>query len=285
MFYILDLELLKKTNRLIIMKICTWNVNKATDKKQREDVWKYFLEMDTDIAFLQEVNSIPKKVLSNYECLSRNALKKNYQNQDFSTAILVRGSVNRKINFSSPIKWVDEELKCFVGHLVGAEITLPSGKSFNVVSVYIPYWSIPKERLKEDVSEVKLKQARSRVWVKEIFWQALLNENLNEHNWIIGGDLNASVTLDKVGENKIGKNKETLNRIKELGFLECLEHSQGKLTPTFKKNGEIKDQIDHLFIPKRMETELLNCEVGDKERVFGGTSRLSDHLPIIATLK
>ena len=55
------------------MKVCTWNVNKAT--KNREGTWQYLLKINADIIFLQEVNSIPEVISSKYTIL------KNFQQQ------------------------------------------------------------------------------------------------------------------------------------------------------------------------------------------------------------
>jgi len=104
------------------MKICTWNVRRAT--KKREDVWKYFLEMDVDIALLQEVNSIPESVTSNYAILEKKAFGKNGKEQHFSTAVLVRGVVERELNLSSSWDWVNEEIKRFDGNLQGMKFAV-----------------------------------------------------------------------------------------------------------------------------------------------------------------
>jgi exonuclease III len=265
------------------MKICTWNVRRAT--KKREDVWKYFLEMDVDIALLQEVNSIPESVTSNYAILEKKAFGKNGKEQHFSTAVLVRGVVERELNLSSSWDWVNEEIKRFDGNLILAEITLTAGKSFRVISVYSPAWPVDRQRLEGiDVSDVKLKQ-NPDVWLTEILWAALLSENLKEHLWIVGGDLNSSVTFDTLWKNGDRGNQEIQNRMNRLGFIECLVYHQGQLTPTFKNatGGKVIHQMDHLYIPERIKQDLLSCKTGDADRIFD--SSLSDHLPIIAEVK
>ena len=71
----------------------------------------------------------------------------------------------------------------------------------------------------------------------------------------------------------------------ELGLVEVLRHTKGQLTPTFRNanNREVIHQLDHLFISKQMIPNLLHCDVGSADEVFGGN--LSDHLPIIADFK
>ena len=62
--------------------------------------------------------------------------------------------------------------------------------------IKLPAWPIDPERLKGvDVKGIKLSN-NPDVWVTEILWVALLNENLNELPWIVAGYLNSSVTFD-----------------------------------------------------------------------------------------
>ncbi|MCD4666037.1 MAG: endonuclease/exonuclease/phosphatase family protein [Bacteroidales bacterium] len=265
------------------MRVCTWNMRRAT--KSRDDLWEYFLEIDADIAFLQEVGSIPLSVSSHYSIMQRKALGKNGQSQRFYTAVLVRGSIDKPLNFSTSWNWVNEELRRFEGNLVSAEITLVSGKSFRLISVYSPAWPIDRQRLKGiDVSEVKLKN-NPDIWLTEILWAVLSNEDLNELPWIVAGDLNSSITFDMLWNNGPRGNQEIQDRMSTLGFIECLRFSQGKLTPTFRnpRGGKVIHQMDHLFVSEHMTLQLLSCMTGDARRVFGNS--LSDHLPIIAEFK
>jgi exonuclease III len=140
------------------MKVLTWNVRRAI--KEREDVWGYFLELDPDIALLQEVGSVPDYIASNYSVLLGKAYAGNGQFQKFHTSVIVKGSITKQLNFSSQWDWVNEELQTFKGNIIPTEISLASGERFRVVSAYCPAWPIFKrERHKEiDVSVVKLKK-------------------------------------------------------------------------------------------------------------------------------
>jgi len=51
--------------------------------------WDYFIEIDPDIALLQEVGKIPKEIEKDYSCLIKNATKKNGGEQHIGTAIMV----------------------------------------------------------------------------------------------------------------------------------------------------------------------------------------------------
>jgi exonuclease III len=202
------------------MRICTWNVRHAS--KDSNDLWDYFLEIDADVALLQEVGTIPPSVASRYSHLQRKALRKNGQPQTFSTAVLVRGSIDEQIIFSTSWDWVNEELQRFEGNLVSAVITLPSGKSFRVLSVYSPAWPIDRQRLKGiDVSGIKLKN-NPDIWLTEILWAALSSTDLDELPWIVAGDLNSSITFDTLWNDGPRGNQEIQDRMSDLGLLECL---------------------------------------------------------------
>jgi hypothetical protein len=68
----------------------------------------------------------------------------------------------------------------------------------------------------------------------------------------------------------------------DLGFVECLRQSQGKLVPTFRNpsDGKVIHQMDHLFVSGSLATKLTCCATGEHARVFD--AKLSDHLPIVA---
>ena len=76
-------------------------------------------------------------------------------------------------------------------------------------------------------------------------------------------------------------NKEIRDRMYNLGFKECLLEYNGKLVPTFKNtSGEVLHQLDHLYVTNNIFSRLIECKVGDKNKIFNKS--LSDHLPIIA---
>lgn len=272
-----------KTCDGVIMKICTWNINKAT--KKREGVWQYLLNIDADIIFLQEVNSIPEMISSKYMIVERKAITKNDTPQKFSTVILVKGKIKKEIKLYSKHKWVNQEIERFKGNLVAAKIVLDSGFEANVISVYSPAWSINKERWQDkDISNIKLKN-NPELWLTEILYAGLLNENINNNAWIVGGDLNSSLTFDSYPSKIFQGNLEIQERMTSFGFIECLNKFNNNLIPTFRnpKDGKIIHQMDHLFVTQNIYENIINCETGYHKHIFDGL--LSDHLPIIAEFK
>lgn len=177
---------------------------------------------------------------------------------------------------------MNDELRRFEGNLVAAEVALESGERFKVMSVYCPAWPVDPERLQGvDVSAVKLEN-NPDMWCTELMWAALCNERLDGVPWIVGGDLNSSPTFDWMWADGPRGNKEVQQRMDKLGFVECLRHAEGCLTPTFRnpKGGKIIHQLDHLYVPKALIERLTACSVGDPKEVFDKS--LSDHLPILA---
>ena len=267
------------------MKILNWNVNKATKMQKREGVWKYLLEVDADIVFLQEVNSIPSYIADKYTILKRKAITKNDTLQHFSTAVLVKGSIKEEIALQSKYEWVNKELKRFDGNLIAVKAVLDSGFEINLISAYSPAWFIDRNRWKnEDYANVKLKN-NPELWMTEILYSALLNEQIEGESWIVGGDLNSSLSFDDYSSKLFQGNFEIQDRMKELGFTECLNTFNDGLVPTFKnpKDGKIIHQMDHLFVTPNIYKNIHTCMIGNQDIIF--KESLSDHLPIIAEFK
>ena len=261
------------------MKVCTWNINGATVK--REDVWNYLVKVSPDIALLQEVGSIPDYILSNYSVVQRKATKKNGDPQRFSTVILTKFNI-KEIKLESDLNWVNKELEFFNGNLVSACITLDAGIELNVISVYSPAWPIDKKRLTDiDTKDVILK-ANPELWLTEILYTTLKSQNIINDAWLVSGDFNSSTTFD---ETFSSGNQEIQDRMLNIGFTECLKSHNGKLIPTFKntKGGKIIHQMDHIFVSQNMYTTIVRCNVEAHNTIFD--KNLSDHLPIISEFK
>lgn len=271
------------------MKIITWNIHGAN---QTSLVWQLILELSPDIVLLQEVRGIPDSIKEKYSVLSRLATTKAGTPQKFSTVILVKGRIIEEIILKSEYEWVNRELEFFKGNFVGCVVELNNHDQCNVVSVYSPAWPVDSSRLNGvDVSPLKL-AGNPKIWPAEIIWSALKNTKRNDESWIVGGDFNCSETFDKEWQDKNGVrfglrnsgNKELLDRLEHIGFMECLRQFNMKIVSTFKNpRGQINHQMDHLFVTSDIFKKISNCNVGIKDIVFG--QRLSDHLPIIADFK
>lgn len=248
----------------------------------RSAAWDYLLERDPDLALLQEVGSIPDSVRSRYACHSALATGKSGCPQRFSTAILVRGGLGNAVPLRSSAPWVQDELDRFAGNLLACEVEPHGGPAAHAVSVYSPAWPVDRGRLESvDVTSVRLTQNRD-VWVADLLWSALsAYGSLAAGSWVVAGDFNLSETFDLWRGGPRG-NREYLDRMADLGLVECLRASRGELTPTSRNTDRttIKHQMDHLFVSASLAERLVSCEVGQRDTVFG--QNLSDHLPIIA---
>jgi len=256
------------------MRICCWNVKGAS---ARSRVWELFDEISPDLALLQEVGGVPVFIGDKYQFVMRQA-----SGNRFHTAVLTRGSIGQPIQLSSRWDWVNREIELFHGNLVAHSVSV-LGHEYRVLSVYSPAWPVDAERLRGvDVEPVKLK-LNPKVWVTELLWAALLNrDTADAAPWVVGGDLNASETFDYMWRGGPRGNREILDRMSDLGFVECLRQSQGKLVPTFRnpRDGKVIHQMDHLFVSGSLATKLTCCATGEHASVFD--AKLSDHLPIVA---
>ena len=174
---------------------------------------------------------------------------------------------------------MNQEYSYFSGNILGYHIFGSDEKDYNVISVYSPHWAIPKDRLSEvDVSNVKLQQ-NSKVYCTEILW-ALLKTRLpsENENWIIGGDFNTSAKFDGAWGSG---NQEVIDRLKDLGLIDCISHCHKDFIPTFKNagSGEIVHQLDYLYVNQPLLSFLKSSDAMKQENVF--ERNLSDHLPVV----
>lgn len=261
------------------MRVVTWNCRKAS---AQSGVWDYLLELAPDLALLQEVCGMPQHVASRYATVQHYPVRKNGLPQQFTTTILVRGAVGNRITLQGPVPWVDDEIQHFAGNLVGVELQPDHGPRLRCVCVYSPAWPVDKRRLVDvDVTAVRLMHNRD-VWVGDLLWAALSrNKSQPGDPWIIGGDFNLCETFDAWRGGPRG-NREYLDRMDQLGLVDCLRYAQGTLTPTFRtlRTGTVTAQIDYLFVTDILRASLVTCDTGSRQRVFA--QGLSDHLPIVA---
>jgi len=259
------------------MRVITWNCRRSTKEK---DIWKHLQELSPDIMLLQEVSSFPNWIENNYIYKYEKSSMKNSTKQKFGNLLAHNGENIQEIELPTDLAWVNKEIKKFKGNLLSYNIKLDSN-SLNLISVYSPAWPLNSNLLNQDqISSVKLTQNRE-LWLADLLWYALkCNIKPNEY-YIIGGDFNLSITFDSWGKKPRG-NQEYLDRMRDIGLIECLKEYNGRLIPTFKNtdNGKKLHQIDHLFVTTNLYEKIKYCYVGDESIIF--ENKLSDHLPIIA---
>lgn len=198
------------------------------------------------------------------------------------TGILVKGVSIEDIRLPAPNEWVARELENFKESFTTKTVTLHSGITLRVMSVYNPACRIDPARLEGiDTTGIRLTQNRD-VWGTELLWASLKSMNIKaDEPFVVAGDLNSSETFDYA---KPRGNREVMERMNALGLSDCLRTFKGQLTPTFRspRSGFVIHQLDYLYVTDALLGKLAWCDVGSAERVFKSTPSLSDHLPIVA---
>ena len=261
------------------IRVVTWNVRRA---KRTSDVWKILLQINPDVATLQEVGEIPEEIVGKYRILSKTPRKEDGGDQRFTTVILTKGEMNSSLRLRSDAEWVNKEAAYYDGNIVYCTTTMDDNQVFHVVSVYSPAWHIPKERLAgTDISSIKLDN-NPNLYLTEIVWSLLKDVKIsNASNWIVAGDLNSSVTFDSWGSKPRG-NQEIIDRMNALGLVDCLSYSAQELVPTFRNpshGNKFIHQLDYLYVNRPLLSRMIDSKVLDGQGIFEDS--LSDHLPIV----
>ena len=263
------------------MKIVTWNMRRAT---KRSVAWDYLEKIDPDVAFLQEVNSVPESITTKFSFHSLPAVSKYGNVQKFHTVILSKLPFVDDVELSSTLTWVNDARDFFKGNIIGKAIEVNNQK-LNLVNAYSPAWIVPDDfTAGVDVTGVKLQQ-NPDVWATEILWKCLYDHPLlYSESWLVGGDLNSSETFDYQRKNRPRGNLEIIERMNALGLYDALRTHHGCLVPTHRNNrgGKIIHQLDHFYMSKHLLDVMKDCQTGSHEDVFD--SKLSDHLPIICSI-
>jgi exonuclease III len=261
------------------LRVVSWNCRRASAE---HSLWTYFEELTPDIAVLQEVQSIPARVLEAYDVRLARPITRKGNPQRFQSVLLVRGQILEPVKLDAELDWVNRELERFAAGLMAFRVQVRDGPALTVIGVYSPAWPVDRERLQGmDVSSVKLKQ-NPEVWVTDLLVAALRHRARGGSTpMVVAGDFNLSETFDRWKGGPRG-NREWLDRMAALGFTECLRQHQGTLTPTYRRPGKVEpeSQIDHLFVTQELAAKLVSCRTGDAQRVYG--QALSDHLPVVA---
>src|SRR5205085_5787372 len=131
-----------------------WNCRRATGSSA---AWDYLLEIEPDVALLQEVGAPPTRVTDRFACAVQPASGQAGRPQRFSTAVLVRGEIGAEISLSGSDPWVTAELRFLAGNLVAFEVRPDGWPALKVISVHNPAWPIDRTRLDGlDISSVRL---------------------------------------------------------------------------------------------------------------------------------
>jgi exonuclease III len=261
------------------LRVISWNCRGASRDSK---LWDYLLELDPDVAVLQDFRTVPDRVLQIYSHARNAYVPPTTGAPRHFTGIVIKGECTADISLPAPSSWVARELEILKQFFTAKAITLHNGISLKVISVYSPAIPIDRARLVGiNTTGIQLPQ-NPDLWGTELLWASLRLMNITaEDPLIVAGDLNSSETFDSPKDRG---NREIMKRMNALGLVECLRTHKGQLTPTFRtaRGGYIAHQLDHLYVTGALLSNLACCDVGSADRVFGSAPSLSDHLPIVA---
>ncbi|AFL49028.1 hypothetical protein USDA257_c04310 [Sinorhizobium fredii USDA 257] len=243
------------------------------------------MALDPDLALISEANFIPDD-LSGFSFYCEPAMGHNRTPRRFRTCILAKGKIGPPIELTAKQSWVNEGLTTFPGNFVARKVSFEAWGDVNVVSVHMPARPFPyKEFTSEDVTDVMLPGYRT-ISMSELLWAAL-KETMPSlgGDWIVGGDFNTSEFIGRT-KRQNDANREVIERMKRLGFVEAIRHICGGPVPSWKsyrKRDIFRHQLDHLYLSGTFRVHLKSAFIGDPEHFFA--MGLSDHLPLVAEIE
>lgn len=228
----------------LTLRVLTWNCRNAS---VNSPAWDYLLELDPDIALLQDFRTIPDRVLEAYatgpDMVSASEPGKAPQ---YFAEILAKGTVSRRLDLPASEEWIKRELHAYRDYFTARHVELDSGLHLTAMSVYSPAFALDTPRLENvDTSSIRLPQL-NEMYGTELLWATLAQMRIRpEERFVVGGDLNSSETFDIP---KPRGNRTVMDRLHDLGLTEVLRESRGGLTPTFRTTygGYITHQLDHM---------------------------------------
>ena len=236
------------------IKIATWNMAHWSHKRFSEDSWNYFLhELGCDVLFFQE--SFPDLSILQNERLVWNEIG---NSRPWGSGVYSQEFKIREFSFKTD----------FFGAVTAAEITINEDLTIIAISLY---------GLMEKISNVTYAIPNLHRIFSDL--TGILESAKTKHRVVIGGDFNASLQIDA---QQVGNSHEVFfGRLKEFGLINCFDKYYDDFIQTHRHSRSDKPwQNDYFFISKRLNSQLVNCEVIDNEKV----REFSDHNPVIIEL-
>ena len=131
------------------------------------------------------------------------------------------------------------------GSVIAAEVLLPNKSAWTVISLYglldNGYSSTTLHRMLSDLT-------------------LLLDGKMGKRQFVIGGDLNASIQFD---EQQPGQSHRVLfDRLSQFGLVNCIQKFHPFPVQTLRKeNSDIPWQIDYLFASNDLAESLISCDI------------------------
>jgi exonuclease III len=237
-----------------MLTILSWNANKAS--VSRCNFWFKLLEIDFDVAALQEVREIPRFMEKFFE-------------------VIKRGEVAFLINKNNNIKYQENETPLDSKGCITVKLFLKE-KTISITNVYL--WHDTRMFRKfNDIVE---------------YLDNFVKKNKNKQNYaIVCGDFEA----DENFRGRYAYIVEALNKFKEklkgIGYEDVFSRRKergDKNIWTFKvktKEGVKFYQVDRFFVPRNLK--IVKAELGPPEIVdkYKNEKRISDHRYILVKIR
>jgi len=237
------------------LKIATWNMAYWSHKKHDVEAWNYYLnDLGCDILLFQE--SRPNSAVLDKDGLVWNEIggSRDWGSGIYSPKYEIQGF---------PLE------TAFVGSVTAAEIEVKPELKIIVVSLY----GLMETLLNTSYAIPNLHRILSDL-------TGILEGGATKHRIVIGGDLNASLQIDK-NQPTGNSHKAFFNRLKEFGLVNCFDNYFQDFVQTHRHGRSNKPwQNDYFFVSKKLEGNLTNCEVIDTSEVRS----FSDHNPVVIEL-
>lgn len=223
-------------------------------KQYSKEAWSYLInQTNSDILLFQE--SFPNNQVLEQEKLIWNAIG---GSRPWGSGI-----------YSNEFPIREHFIKTsFLGSVVGSEIIINDQMKLIVISLYglmekifNKSYSIPNlHRILSDLTELfESRDTKDRI--------------------ILGGDFNASLQCDQ--QQRGNSHKVLFDRLHEFGLVNSFDLFFDDFIQTHRHNKSKKPwQNDYFFISKKLEKNLVNCEVLTDDKIF----KYSDHNPVAIEL-
>jgi exonuclease III len=254
------------------MRILTWNMAGAGFHKlaTHAQAWDWLLNnAEFDVALLQEAT--PPAGLENS---FRSALfQKRFPNSKIKWGNCI---LSREIAYQEFTPTVDPRWESAVnGPSLIAE---PIGNEPWLINIHSNANHIPDFKIDEFKAEGALTCHSKRTWEIEVISHEL-KALLSDKSFVLGGDLNSSLLLDKI--YKRNTNKRLWANLETQGYFDLrLPHSETEQQTFFRKNTQ-PYQLDHLFSDPATRARSTGWEVLPH---VVEELQLSDHAPIVVEI-
>ena len=246
------------------MRILSWNM------QHRAAGWEWLAnESDFDVALLQEAN-LPSWVREKYPNVFYRRIPEHH---NWGTAFISKIDAYTEFIPNQYDFWLNEML----GPMVLARPQ--DERSLWFCSVHSYFKAIPKAKIVEHPISNLLEAKKGAAFEIDVIAH-ILKPILGSNRFVLGGDLNSSLLLDK--HQGYSNNQNLFKNLKAMGYLDLREGFYEEEQQTYFKRGNGSFQLDHLYSDAETKATVRSWRVLSEVV----TSRnLSDHAPIEVVLE